>query len=260
MRSRPRAGARSSSTTTGDGVIGEYTEIDEPVNPLLDRRVPGGAYGIIVNPVDGSVWFANPGVPGRIVRLEVGANPPSTCRAEVYEPPFANAGLPGVNAYTPRGIDVDRNGVIWTALAGSGHMASFDRNKCTVIHRCRGDGAALRRRVDALPVAWSAVRRHRRGARGSSLLQLGGSVRYARTRAEHPDVQRNGVRLHCLRSSRTASGWCSGCRIRSASIPAGSTAGSMIQQRDGRGGASTPTTGRTPYGTQKVVKVARVRW
>ena len=117
----------------GDGVIGEYTEIDEPVNPLLDRRVPGGAYGIIVNPVDGSVWFANPGVPGRIVRLEVGANPPSTCRAEVYEPPFANAGLPGVNAYTPRGIDVDRNGVIWTALAGSGHMASFDRNKCTVI-------------------------------------------------------------------------------------------------------------------------------
>ena len=117
----------------GDGVIGAFTELGEPVNPLLDRRVRGGGYGIIVNPVDESVWFASPGVPGRIVRLEVGSNPPSTCRAEVYEPPFDNPGLPGVQGYTPRGIDVDRNGVIWTALAGSGHMASFDRRECDVL-------------------------------------------------------------------------------------------------------------------------------
>ena len=117
----------------GDGVIGEFTEIGEPINPMLDRRVRGGGYGIIVNPVDGSVWFSSPGVPGRIVRLEVGSNPPHTCRAEVYEPPFNNAEAPGVNGYTPRGIDVDRNGVIWTALAGSGHMASFDRRECEVL-------------------------------------------------------------------------------------------------------------------------------
>ena len=32
----------------------------------------------------------------------------------------------------PRGIDVDRNGVIWAALSGSSHMASFDRTKCAV--------------------------------------------------------------------------------------------------------------------------------
>jgi hypothetical protein len=117
----------------GDGVIGEFTEIDEPVNPMLDRRVRGGGYGIIVNPVDGSVWYSSPGVPGRIVRLEVGSNPPYTCRAEVFEPPFDNPGFPGVNGYTPRGIDVDRNGLIWTALASSGHMASFDRNRCDVL-------------------------------------------------------------------------------------------------------------------------------
>ncbi|HEY9465898.1 MAG TPA: hypothetical protein VIR54_22540, partial [Vicinamibacterales bacterium] len=30
----------------------------------------------------------------------------------------------------PRGIDIDSNGVIWTALASSGHLASFDRRKC----------------------------------------------------------------------------------------------------------------------------------
>ena len=117
----------------GDGVVGEYTELGEPANPLLDRRMPGGTYGIIVNPVDGSVWGASPGVPGRLVRLEVGSNPPFTCRAEVFEPPFDNPELPGVNGYTPRGIDVDRNGVIWTALASSGHMASFERRRCDVL-------------------------------------------------------------------------------------------------------------------------------
>src|SRR5881396_3163158 len=41
--------------------------------------------------------------------------------SEFYEPP-----MPG---YSPRGGDVDRNGVYWTALA-SGHLASFDRRRC----------------------------------------------------------------------------------------------------------------------------------
>src|SRR5262249_7204640 len=34
--------------------------------------------------------------------------------------------------YAPRGIDVDRDGVVWTVLA-SGHFASFDRRKCKVL-------------------------------------------------------------------------------------------------------------------------------
>ena len=34
-----------------------------------------------------------------------------------------------MQGYSPRGMDVDRNGVAWVALA-SGHMASFDRRKC----------------------------------------------------------------------------------------------------------------------------------
>jgi hypothetical protein len=36
-----------------------------------------------------------------------------------------------VEGFSPRGGDVDRNGVYWTALA-SGHLASFDRRKCKV--------------------------------------------------------------------------------------------------------------------------------
>jgi hypothetical protein len=51
-----------------------------------------------------------------------GANPPATTLAEIYEPP-----MPG---YGPRGMDIDRNGVAWVPLS-SGHMASFDRRKCT---------------------------------------------------------------------------------------------------------------------------------
>ena len=65
-------------------------------------------------------------MPGRIIRVD-----PKTCVSEVYEPPFNNPEV-NVNGYTPRGIDVDTYGVIWTALAGSGHLASFDRRKCRV--------------------------------------------------------------------------------------------------------------------------------
>jgi len=35
-------------------------------------------------------------------------------------------------AFGPRGIDVDRNGVVWSALSGSGGFISFDRRKCQV--------------------------------------------------------------------------------------------------------------------------------
>ena len=34
-----------------------------------------------------------------------------------------------MHGFSPRGMDVDRNGVVWAALA-SGHLASFDRRKC----------------------------------------------------------------------------------------------------------------------------------
>ena len=42
--------------------------------------------------------------------------------------------LPRELGYRPRGIDIDRNGVVWTALAGSAQLASFDRRKCKVLN------------------------------------------------------------------------------------------------------------------------------
>ncbi len=95
-----------------------------PFDPKLDTQVNYNLYSIIANPVDHSLWGASEEFPGYLVRVERGANPPSTCKAELYRVPE-----PGLD---PRGIDVDRNGVIWTALAASSHLASFDRRKCKV--------------------------------------------------------------------------------------------------------------------------------
>ncbi len=120
--------------TTGDGRIGAYTQPNQPLEPGKDMRVAGFPYGIIVNPVDGSVWWGATGVPGRILRLDLGANPPMTCRTEVYEPPFDPSRSSGVAGFTPRGIDVDRNGVLWTGLSGGPHLASFDRRKCKTLN------------------------------------------------------------------------------------------------------------------------------
>ena len=117
-----------------DGKTGPFTMRSEPADPKLDRLAAGGGYGISVSPVDGSVWYTSPveDLPAKILRATIGSNPPSTCSTEVYEPPFNNPKLPGEMHYGPRGIDVDSNGLVWTALAGSGELASFDRRKCKV--------------------------------------------------------------------------------------------------------------------------------
>jgi hypothetical protein len=99
---------------------------DGKIDPKVDRPIAEvkSAYGVQPDP-DGSVWLAviSP-MPGRIVRVD-----PRTCVSEAYEPPFNNPAAK-VQGYTPRGIDIDSHGVIWTGLAGSGHLASFDRRKC----------------------------------------------------------------------------------------------------------------------------------
>lgn len=117
--------------TNGDGKLGEYVQPSAPVDPTKDKRIAGFAYGIIPNFKDGSVWIARRlPVPGQLVRLD-----PSTCLAEVYEPPFDDPAVPPSGwGHGPRGVDIDRNGLIWTALGGSGHIASFDRTKCKVLN------------------------------------------------------------------------------------------------------------------------------
>ena len=120
--------------TNGDGMVTEWVGIRDEVDPTKDKQVGGGWYGIVPDPTaDHVVWAAAGGVPGQIVRLSIGDNPPDTCISEYYQPPFDNPNAP-IQGYSPRGIDIDRNGVVWTALSGSGHIAKFDRSRCAVLN------------------------------------------------------------------------------------------------------------------------------
>jgi len=108
--------------TNGNGKRDEgYVEPNQPVDPTKDKRIIAAYYGVAPNPADGTIWGSVLGFPGAVVRLELGNNPPTTALAEIYEVP-----MPG---YSPRGMDIDSQGVVWVPLA-SGHMGSFDRRKC----------------------------------------------------------------------------------------------------------------------------------
>jgi hypothetical protein len=105
----------------GNGTRDAYVEPNRPADPTKDQRIGGALYAVAPAP-DGSIWGTQLGYPGAVIRLSPGANPPETALTEIYEPPPDKG-------YSPRGGDVDRNGVYWAAMA-SGHMASFDRRKC----------------------------------------------------------------------------------------------------------------------------------
>ncbi len=114
--------------TNGNGKRDEYTEPGQPMDPTKDMRIKVGFYGVNTNPADGSVWGTVLGFPGAIVRLNPGSDPARTSLAEIYEVPWNNPKAP-VQGFSPRGMDITRDGVVWTVLA-SGHFASFDRRKC----------------------------------------------------------------------------------------------------------------------------------
>ena len=127
--------------TSGDGTISApWNEPDrgggyENLDTNLDTRVVVGSYGIIGDPTDDkAVWISSTRFPGRLARLHIGDNPPETCVTEMYEvPSVLDPNVPREQTgFGSRGIDIDRNGIVWTALSGSSHFASFDRTKCAV--------------------------------------------------------------------------------------------------------------------------------
>jgi hypothetical protein len=91
-------------------------------DPKLDTMVSYSMYSIIPSPVDDSVWGVSERYPGYLIRLQRGANAPASCRTQIFKVPE-----PG---FDPRGVDIDSHGVVWTALAASSHLASFDYRKC----------------------------------------------------------------------------------------------------------------------------------
>ncbi|HBQ41084.1 MAG TPA: hypothetical protein DD808_11010 [Halieaceae bacterium] len=103
------------------------SKVDTDGDGVADKPIIGFRYSIIPNPVRSDVWIAIPpgsygkhptyGDRGYIERFD-----PATGTHEVYKPPAPASGA--------RGIDVDTKGNIWAGMAGSGHLARFDRTKC----------------------------------------------------------------------------------------------------------------------------------
>jgi len=110
---------------------GESLGTSEVVNTVADSshdtRLNASFYGLGIGP-DGMIWGTVLGFPGGLVRLNPGKNPPETALAEYYEVPW-NDSKASVWGFSPRGMDVGTDGIVWVALA-SGHLASFDRGKC----------------------------------------------------------------------------------------------------------------------------------
>jgi hypothetical protein len=105
--------------TNGNGRRDEWTDPGKPAEPGKDARIGGsGPYAVMPNPVDGSVWytFNTFGGPAGVLRYD-----PKTQLSELYTVP-----TPG---FSPRGGDIDSQGVVWVSL-GSGHLGAFDRRKC----------------------------------------------------------------------------------------------------------------------------------
>jgi hypothetical protein len=116
------------STDTGGAVAGgapgaRSKAAQAGFDPKLDTLVSYSMYAVIPSPVDDSVWgVAESPFPGMLVRLQRGNNPPESCKTQLFKVP-----APG---YDPRGVDIDSNGVVWTGLAATSHLASFDVRKC----------------------------------------------------------------------------------------------------------------------------------
>ena len=101
-------------------------------------------YSVMPSPVDDSVWGVAEDFPGYLIRLQRGNNPPVSCKTQIFKVP-----TPG---YDPRGIDVDSKGVVWTGLAATSHLASFDVRKCKdLTGNNEGRRQRLQGRLDAVP-------------------------------------------------------------------------------------------------------------
>ena len=121
-------GEQKVATAPSGESLGTSAALNAAADPAKDTRLNAAFYGLAIGP-DGMVWGSVLGFPGGVVRLNPGPNPPETALAEYYEVPWKDPKAP-VWGFSPRGMDIDRNGVVWVALA-SGHLASFDRHKCT---------------------------------------------------------------------------------------------------------------------------------
>jgi hypothetical protein len=127
-----------------------WVEPDGKVDPAKDKRILTGLYGASPNPADGTVWGSILGFPGGVLRFD-----PATQLSEYYEVPWKNAKVAAnQQGFSPRGMDITSDGVVWTVLA-SGDFASFDRRLCNANQT---KGPAIADPQNACPQGWKLYR------------------------------------------------------------------------------------------------------
>ena len=142
--------------TNADGVITEWTEPDEPIDPSMDHRVNFGCYSTSVQHDDGSIWCAGGGGGDFITRIDFGDNPPETCIAETFSPPEDSGAWGGPY------VALDSTGVAWSNWRGADVITSFDRSKCAVLNGPTATG-------DHCPEGWTVYPKPGPTFEGSSL-------------------------------------------------------------------------------------------
>ena len=165
--------------TNGDGAITPgWTEPDEEVDPTRDHRIQFGCYAPAFNGADGSIWCSGIGrTDNRLVRIELGADAPSSCKAEVYEAP---PDVTNPSAYGSGGIHITTDGIVWQDWRGSGHFASFDRSKCTVTNGPTATGQSC-------PEGWTFHRMDRKPTFANASVPINSDQSYL-TQVDHHDV------------------------------------------------------------------------
>ena len=119
----PVGGGRSQEEGGGGGRSASF-------DPKLDTRVNVGSYGVDRQPDRrGGVVIVD-----ELSGSDRAVGHRQESAGDVRERDVHGAEQQGADHFGPRGIDVDRNGVVWMALSGSGGFASFDRRKCKVFN------------------------------------------------------------------------------------------------------------------------------
>ena len=180
--------------TNGNGKRDEgYNEPGRAPDYSKDTRIPFSFYGIAWSPRDGSLWGSNLAHPGYILRMAPGENPPDTALAEIYKIPLPGFGI--------RGMDVDRNGVVWVPLDSRPHRQLRPH---PVQGPAQRSGRRARQQVprglELLSAAGPGLRR-RSGRGREPVLHLGRPAQHSGPRRQRADRDRQPVGLAASRSS-----------------------------------------------------------
>ena len=240
--------------TNGNGKRDAYVEPNEPVDPAKDKRVGGAAAyeassSSPVRRLDLAWRSIRGAVTGAVVRVNPGLESAEDGAVRDLRAAVQQSAAP-VHGFSPRGIDVDRNGVVWTALSGSGHLASFDRRKCKVLNGPTATGQHC-------PEGWTLHQTP--GPKFKGVTDHGSADLHYFNWVDQFDTFglgknmpiANGTQLRFAAgaAARTASSSSCACRIRSASTTAAWTAASTIRRPAGRAGACGRPTAAQRRGT-----------